>query len=120
VSVTLRASLAIGAGPHTQGGFDMDNSALNTTGVVIAVIAGIVIWLVFIIAYIKIITKAGYSGWWVLILLVPIANIVMLLVFAYKEWPIQRELAELRGWANQIQRGGQGQPSAGQSGYGQQ
>lgn len=98
----------------------MDNSALNTTGVVIAVIAGIVIWLVFIIAYIKIITKAGYSGWWVLILLVPIANIVMLLVFAYKEWPIQRELAELRGWANQIQRGGQGQPSAGQSGYGQQ
>ena len=26
-------------------------------------------------------------------MLVPIANIVMLLVFAYKEWPIQRELA---------------------------
>ena len=26
----------------------------------------------------------------------------MLLVFAYKEWPIQRELRELRGWANQI------------------
>ncbi len=95
----------------------MDNTALNTTGVVIAVIAGIVIWLVFIIAYIKIITKAGYSGWWVLILLVPIANIVMLLIFAYKEWPIQRELAELRGWANQIQRG---QPGAGQQGYGQQ
>ena len=53
-------------------------------------------------------------------MLVPIANIVMLLVFAYKEWPIQRELRELRGWANQIQRGGQGQPSAGQPGYGQQ
>ena len=38
---------------------------------------------------------------------VPIVNVIMFLVFAYKEWPIQRELAELRGWANQIQRGGQ-------------
>jgi hypothetical protein len=28
-------------------------------------------------------------------------------------------LAELRGWANQIQRGQQGQPGAGQQGYGQ-
>jgi len=41
----------------------------------------------------------------------------MLLVFAYKEWPIQRELRELRGWASQIQRGpgpqGPGYPSAG-------
>lgn len=98
----------------------VNDTALNTTVVVVAVIAVIVIWLVFVIAYIKIITKAGYSGWWVLILLVPIANIVMLLVFAYKEWPIQRELAELRGWANQIQRSQQGQPGAGQQGYGQQ
>jgi hypothetical protein len=81
------------------------------------VIVGIAVWLVFIIAYIKIISRAGYSGWWVLIILVPIANIVMLLVFAYKEWPIQRELRELRGWANQIQKGSGG-PSYGQ-GYGQ-
>lgn len=95
----------------------VDTSGLSTTAVVFAVIAGIVIWLVFVIAYVKIITKAGYSGWWILILLVPIANIVMVLIFAYKEWPIQRELAELRGWANQIQRGA-GAPA--QPGYGQQ
>ncbi len=94
----------------------VDNSGLGTAGLTVAIIVGVVIWIVFVIAYIKIITKAGYSGWWVLILLVPIANIVMLLVFAYKEWPIQRELAELRGWATQIQRGG----PPGQTGYGQQ
>jgi hypothetical protein len=93
---------------------------LSTGAAIGLFLVGLAVALVFIIAYIKIITKAGYSAWWVLILLVPIANVVMLLIFAYKEWPIQRELAELRGWANQIQRGGQGQPSAGQSGYGQQ
>ncbi len=100
----------------------VNNSGLSTAGLTVAIIAGVAIWLVFVIAYIKIITKAGYSGWWILILLVPIANIVMLLVFAYKEWPIQRELAELRGWANQIQRGAgaPGQPGYGQQGYNQQ
>jgi len=87
---------------------------------------GILIWLVFLIAYIKIISKAGYSGWWVLIMFVPIVNVIMLLVFAYKEWPIQREVRELRAWADQIQRGpgpqqfgGTGQQGYGQQGYGE-
>ena len=100
----------------------MDTSTttgLSTAGLTFAIIAGIAIWLIFVIAYIKIITKAGYSGWWILILLVPIVNVVMVLIFAYKEWPIQRELAELRGWANQIQRGSgaPAQPGFGQQGY---
>jgi len=92
---------------------DTINNTLSGAGLVAVIIIGIAFWLVFVIAYIKIITRAGYSGWWVLIIIVPIANIVMLLIFAYKEWPIQRELRELRGWANQIQKGGGGQ------GYGQ-
>jgi len=91
---------------------ETDSSIISGVGLTVAIIIGIAIWLVFVIAYIKIITRAGYSGWWVLIIIVPIVNIVMLLIFAYKEWPIQRELRELRGWANQIQRG--------QQGYGQQ
>ena len=103
---------------------DTDNTYTITnlsTGAAIGLfLLGLAVTVIFIIAYIKIITKAGYSAWWVLILLVPIANIVMLLVFAYKEWPIQREVAELRGWADQIQRGQQGQPAAGPQGSGQQ
>ena len=97
-----------------------DNSnAIGGVGLTFLIIIGIAFWLVFVIAYIKIITRAGYSGWWVLIVIVPIANIVMLLIFAYKEWPIQRELRELRGWANQIQRGQQGYGQQGGSPYGQ-
>ncbi|HZM67973.1 MAG TPA: hypothetical protein VFC16_16910 [Nakamurella sp.] len=75
-------------------------------------IGGLILAIVFFIAYIQIIRRAGYSGWWVLVLIVPLLNIVMLLIFAYKEWPIQRELRELRGWAEQIQRN-QGPPNPG-------
>ena len=93
-----------------------DLSGWSTAALAIAGIIGVAFWVIFLIAYIKIITRAGYSGWWVLIMFVPIVNIIMLLVFAFKEWPIQRELKELRAWANQIQRGpgpqqfGGGQP----------
>ncbi len=98
----------------------VNSTGLSTAALTVAIIAGVAIWIVFVIAYIKIITKAGYSGWWILILLVPIANVVMLLVFAYKQWPIQRELAELRAWANQVQKGSAPvQQGYGQQGYGQ-
>ena len=47
----------------------------------------LVIAVLMLIAWVKIITKAGYSGWWVLIGFVPIVNFVMLLVFAFSDWP---------------------------------
>ncbi len=31
--------------------------------------------------------KAGYSGWWSLIMLVPLANVVAMWVFAFSDWP---------------------------------
>lgn len=66
-------------------------------GVLIALlIVGLILALVPLWAYVRIIRRAGYSGWWVLVGLVPIVNFVMFLVFAFKEWPIQRELALLR------------------------
>jgi hypothetical protein len=106
---------------------DTVNNTLSGGALAAVIIVGIAFWLVFLIAYIKIISRAGYSGWWVLIIFVPIVNIVMLLIFAYKEWPIQREVRELRGWADQIQKGssgagyGQGYGQGyGPSGYGQE
>ena len=34
--------------------------------------------------------KAGWSGWWFLLLFVPIVNIVLIYVFAFSSWPIER------------------------------
>jgi hypothetical protein len=87
-----------------------DFSGYSTAALAVGGLIAIAIWVVFLIAYVKIISKAGYSGWWVLIMFVPIVNVIMLLVFAFKEWPIQREIRELRGWADQIQAG-QGKPN---------
>ncbi|MFL6161681.1 MAG: hypothetical protein ACJ74U_05580 [Jatrophihabitantaceae bacterium] len=72
--------------------------------------------IVMVWAYVQIIRRAGYSGWWILIGLLPLMNVVMFFIFAFKEWPIQRELAQLR--AQLVGRGGfpYGQPP----GYGYQ
>ena len=56
-------------------------------------------YVVMLVAYIRIIQKAGYSGWWVLVGLVPVLNLVMFLVFAFSTWPVLRENERLRGQA---------------------
>jgi len=39
---------------------------------------------------VRILHKAGYSGWWSLLMLIPIVNIVMIWVFAFSDWPLLR------------------------------
>jgi hypothetical protein len=38
----------------------------------------------------RIVTKAGYSGAWALVALVPLVNVVFLWVFAFVRWPNER------------------------------
>lgn len=40
--------------------------------------------------------KAGFSGALSLLMLIPLVNFILLLVFAFTEWPIQRELREAK------------------------
>ena len=40
--------------------------------------------------------KAGYSFWLGLVMVVPLANLVMLIWFLAAKWPIQQELERLR------------------------
>lgn len=39
---------------------------------------------------VRILNKAGYSGWWSLLMVVPLVNIVMVWVFAFADWPAIR------------------------------
>jgi len=41
-----------------------------------------------------VIRKAGYSPAWILVMFVPIVGLVMLWVFAFSRWPIERARAE--------------------------
>ena len=76
------------------------SSTAQSVGLTIVGLYLVILILVFW-ANVRIIRRAGYSGWWILLGVVPLVNLVMFLVFAFKEWPIQRELAQLRAMTRQ-------------------
>jgi uncharacterized membrane protein YhaH (DUF805 family) len=41
----------------------------------------------WIVPPVKILGKAGYSGWWVLLGFVPLVNLIALWIFAFADWP---------------------------------
>lgn len=59
--------------------------------VLYAGIFAVVVWV-----YSRVVTKAGYPWPYVFFLFVPVANVVMFCLFAFKEWPVERELALTR------------------------
>ena len=48
---------------------------------------GLVLLTVPIVMIARVLRRAGYSPWWVLLVLVPLVNLVALWVFAYVRWP---------------------------------
>ena len=52
----------------------------------------IVVIIVALVAWAAIIRKAGYSPAWILVAFVPVVNFLLLLAFAFGDWPILREL----------------------------
>ena len=55
----------------------------------------IVIIAFVIVLWWRIFAKAGYHGALGLLMLVPIVNLVLMVILAFKEWPIQKKLREL-------------------------
>ena len=62
----------------------------DTGGPLISLIIIVVVAVIYFVPLVKILHKAGYSGWWSLLMLVPILNIVMLYVFAFADWTALR------------------------------
>jgi len=60
------------------------------------IVIAIAIFIFSIVMYWKIATKAGYNGALSLLLLVPIVNFLMLILFAFSEWPVEQEVRRLR------------------------
>jgi hypothetical protein len=42
---------------------------------------------VCVVAIVRIVQRAGFSGWWVLLTLVPVVNMLALWYFAFASWP---------------------------------
>ncbi|QGQ20320.1 hypothetical protein GC089_15405 [Cellulomonas sp. JZ18] len=45
--------------------------------------------------YMRVARKAGWTLWHGLLVLVPLANLVFIIMFAFQEWPIERRVREL-------------------------
>ena len=71
---------------------------------VIAVIAIIVLFsaVIGLILWCKIFSKTGYSWAMGLLVLVPFGNLIMMLVLAFSDWPILKELRALKAQPAEI------------------
>nr|BBH89908.1 hypothetical protein KTC_46590 [Thermosporothrix sp. COM3] len=64
---------------------------------VVGGLLGLLIAILMTVSFWKIFEKAGFSGALALIIaFIPLANIIMLLWFAFTEWPIEQELQRYR------------------------
>jgi hypothetical protein len=61
-----------------------------------ALIIGLAIAVFFVMVHCKIFSKAGYHWAMGLLMLVPIANLIVLCILAFGQWPIHREMEALR------------------------
>ena len=64
--------------------------------ILFSLVAGLIGLIFAIIIYWRIFSKAGYSGARSLLMLIPVVNLIIIIMFAFSEWPIQRELNQLR------------------------
>lgn len=68
----------------TYGGADA-NALAGMMGAMGLVWLAVVVFFIFL--YWKIFSKAGFSGWISLLLLVPIVNLIVIIWFAFADWP---------------------------------
>jgi hypothetical protein len=64
-------------------------------GVIVIIELGMVV--LYFVSAIKILNRTGHSGWWSLISIVPIVNVIMLWKFANARWPALENSSESPG-----------------------
>ncbi|MBD3265652.1 hypothetical protein GF373_03200 [bacterium] len=78
-------------------------------GIIIFIIIGLFIALITaaitIFVWWRILSRMGFPGLLSLLMIIPIVNFILPIVFAIVEWPIEKELNEYRARANQNQPG---------------
>lgn len=80
--------------------YNSSTLAAYSAGVILfGVVVGLISLFISVLIWWKIFSKAGYSGAMSLWLFVPIANLIVILMLAFSEWPIHRELNQLRQMA---------------------
>lgn len=75
--------------------YDYDTGGAGVAGGVLLLIwLAVAVFSIFLA--VRIASKAGYSGWWGVLALVPCVGVFVLIAFAFAKWPVQAELDDLR------------------------
>lgn len=45
---------------------------------------------ILVFSYAKIAKKSGYSGWWALPMIIPLVAVIMIWIFAFSKWPMEK------------------------------
>jgi hypothetical protein len=82
------------SGPHLESGFGLILATVPSgflLFLVVVLLTSIAIWMV-------VFCKAGFSKWWGwgLLMHVPLFSLIGLYFLLFREWPIQREVKDLR------------------------
>jgi hypothetical protein len=64
--------------------------------IILGVLIGLAVTALTVFSFCRIFSKAGYSWAFGLLLLIPVANIVVPLVLALSDWPIEKQLRQAR------------------------
>jgi uncharacterized membrane protein YhaH (DUF805 family) len=64
-------------------------SSLGIWLLIALVILVLIVW-AFVAVFGRVLNRAGYSRWWLLTMLVPVLNLIMLWVFAFANWPVTK------------------------------
>jgi uncharacterized membrane protein YhaH (DUF805 family) len=78
---------------------DASNAAIAALASIwlVVVVVGLGLFVLHLIINWRIAEKAGYSGPLSLLMLIPFVNYIMLLIFAFSEWPIETRLKTVSG-----------------------
>jgi hypothetical protein len=57
----------------------------------------LVIAIPLLIAWVRIFTRIGWPAWLGILIVVPLVNLVLILIMAFKEWPIEKRLRNAEG-----------------------
>lgn len=76
--------------------------ALGIVGGIVAFVLGLAVTIFTFWVMAKIIYKMGYSPWLVLLQLIPLAGAIMMIYFAFAEWPVHKELNSLKHGKSEI------------------
>lgn len=79
-----------------QGNSDAASTAAGMGVLVFVLGFYAVIFACIIYCYWRVAGKAGYPPYYGLFMIVPVMNIIALVIFVFKDWPIEEELKRLR------------------------